>query len=111
MSGKREYGDYSFSRYKVGVSGFYKQPLFSLLYSDDGKPVMTDDTSIAFLDAKRPYTKKILERIDFEKIVACLSIDELEQTEHDLHLADYITKSMYDDFRSSLQIGQMSFVW
>lgn len=132
-------GDYSYSRYKVGVSGFYKQPIFSVLYSDDGKPVMTDDTSyficfdsfdmayvamlllnskkvqkfltsIAFLDAKRPYTKKILERIDFEKIVDCLSIDELEQTEQELHLADYVTNSMYNDFRSSLQIGQMSFV-
>ena len=86
-------GDYSYSKYKVGVSEFYKQPLFSVLYSDDEKPVMTDDTSyficfdnydmayvamlllnsekvqefltsIAFLDAKRPYTKKVLERID-----------------------------------------------
>ena len=38
-------GDYSYSPYKVGVSGFYKQPLFSVLYSDDGIPVMTDDTS------------------------------------------------------------------
>ena len=132
-------GDYSYSQYKVGVSGFYKQPLFSVLYSDDGKPVMTDDTSyflcfecfdmayvamlllnskkvqkfltsIAFLDAKRPYTKKILERIDFEKIVNCLSINELEKTEQDLHLTDYVTSSMYDDFRSLLQFGQMSFV-
>lgn len=122
-------GDYSYSRYKVGVSGFYKQPLFSVLYSDDGKPVMTDDTSyflcfgsfdmayvamlllnsekvqkfltsIAFLDAKRPYTKKILERIDFKKIIDCLSIDELKQTEQDLYLASYVTNSMYDDFRA-----------
>ena len=38
-------GDYSYSKYKVGVSGFYKQPLFSVLFSDDEKPVMTDDTS------------------------------------------------------------------
>ena len=89
-------GDYSYSKYKVGISGFYKRPLFSVLYSDDNKPVMTDDTSyficfdeyetayvamlllnsdkvqkflksIAFLDAKRPYTKKVLERIDLIK--------------------------------------------
>ena len=99
-------GDYSYSKYKVGVSGFYKKPLFSVLFSDDGKPVMTDDTSyficfenydlayvamlllnsnkvqnfltrIAFLDAKRPYTKKVLERIDFDKIVESLTICEL----------------------------------
>lgn len=132
-------GDYSYSRFKVGVSGFYKQPLFSVLYSDDEKPVMTDDTSyficfdsfdtayvamlllnskkvqgfltsIAFLDAKRPYTKKVLQRIDFEKIVACLSIDELIQTEQNLNLTDYVTDSMYDKFKSLLEEGQMRFV-
>ena len=131
-------GDYSYSKYKVGVSGFYKKPLFSVLYSDDEKPVMADDTSyflcfnnfdmayvamlllnskrvqkfltkIAFLDAKRPYTKKLLERIDFKKIVDCLSIDELKQTEQNLYLDNYVTHSMYDDFRALIQIGQMSF--
>lgn len=129
-------GDYSYSKYKVGVSGFYKQPLFSLLYSDDGKPVMTDDTSyficfenydmayvamlllnskkvqefltsIAFLDAKRPYTKKVLERIDFEKIVECISIDELVETEQNLSLTYYVTIPMYDSFKGLLEVGQI----
>src|SRR5699024_7123804 len=115
-------GDYSYSKYKVGVSGFYKRPLFSVLFSDDEKPVMTDDTSyficfdnydmayvamlllnsnkvqgfltsIAFLDAKRPYTKKVLERIDFDKIVKSLTIDELSETEQKLELSCYITVS------------------
>lgn len=131
-------GDYSYSRYKVGVSGFYKRPLFSVLYSDDEKPVMTDDTSyficfdsfdmayiamlllnskkvqrfltsIAFLDAKRPYTKKVLERIDFDKIVACLSTDELTKIEQELNLTHYVTNSMYDAFKSLLEVGQMRF--
>lgn len=131
-------GNYSYSRYKVGVSGFYKQPLFSVLYSDDGKPVMTDDTSyficfdnfdmayvamlllnskkvqrflasIAFTDAKRPYTKKVLARIDFDKIAACLSVDELIQTEQDLDLTDYVTDSMYGEFKKLLEAGQMRF--
>ena len=131
-------GDYSYSQYKVGVSGFNKQPIFSVLYSDDGKPVMVDDTSyflgfdsfdmayvamlllnsrkvqnflksITFLDAKRPYTKKILERINLDKIMNCLTNDELEQTEHDLNLDKYVTESMYDKFRASIQIGQLSF--
>ncbi len=131
-------GGYSYSRYKVGVSGFYKQPLFSVLYSDDEKPVMTDDTcyfisfddydmayvamlllnskkvqvflkNIAFLDAKRPYTKKVLERIDFGKIVSCLTIDDLAQTEQDLNLTNYVTDSMYDIFKTFLEIGQMRF--
>ena len=131
-------GGYSYSRYKVGVSGFYKKPLFSVLYSNDNKPVMTDDTSyficfdsydmaytamlllnskkvqgfltsIAFLDAKRPYTKKVLERIDFFKIVNSLTFDELARTEQDLDLPCYVSLSMYDDFKSLIGIGQMRF--
>ncbi len=131
-------GDYSYSKYKVGVSGFYKQPLFSVLYSDDEKPVMTDDTSyficfdnydmayvamlllnsekvqgfltsIAFLDAKRPYTKKVLERIDFDKIVASLTFEELTKTEAKLNLSCYVTLSMYDTFKSLLSVGQLRF--
>lgn len=131
-------GDYSYSKYKVGVSGFYKQPLFSVLYSDDDKPVMTDDTSyficfdsydmayvamlllnsekvqgfltsIAFLDAKRPYTKKVLERIDFDKIVSSLSLEELTKTEKKLDLPCYATLSMYETFKSLLNIGQLRF--
>lgn len=132
-------GDYSYSKFKVGVSGFYKRPLFSVLYSDDEKPVMTDDTSyficfdsydmayvamlllnsekvqrfltsIAFLDAKRPYTKKVLERIDFDKIVVSLTIDELAKTEQKLKLSHYVTIPMYNSFKSLLGLGQLSFV-
>ncbi len=131
-------GDYSYSQFKVGVSGFYKQPLFSVLYSDDEKPVMTDDTSyficfdnydmayvamlllnsekvqgfltsIAFLDAKRPYTKKVLERIDFDKIVESLTIEELTETEHKLNLSYYVTVPMYDSFKVLLELGQLRF--
>lgn len=131
-------GNYSYAKYKVGVSGFYKQPLFSLLYSGDGKPVMTDDTSyficfeqydmayvamlllnsakvqefltrIAFLDAKRPYTKKVLERIDFEKIVEALTMDELMATEKALSLPHYATTPMYDAFKASLGLRQLRF--
>lgn len=131
-------GDYSYSKYKVGVSGFYKHPLFSVLFSDNGKPVMTDDTcyficfdnydmayvamlllnsnkvqsfltNIAFLDAKRPYTKKVLERIDFDKIVESLTIDELSETEKKLKLSCYITVSMYDAFKSLLGVGKLHF--
>ncbi len=131
-------GNYSYSKYKVGVSGFYKQPLFSVLYSDDNKPVMTDDTSyficfdtydmayvamlllnsekvqgfltsIAFLDAKRPYTKKVLERIDFDKIVRSLTSEDLSKTEQVLNLSHYATTAMYDAFKSFLDRGQMRF--
>ena len=108
-------GDYSYERYKVGVSGFYKKPLFSVLASFDGTPIMTDDTSyficfptydtayvamlilnstrvqqflsaIAFMDAKRPYTKKVLDRIDFNKILQSIQITDLVDTEKTLEL-------------------------
>ena len=128
--------EYSYSRYKVGVSGLYKQPLFSVLYSNDEKPVMTDDTSyficfndydraytamlllnservqnfiksIVFPDAKRPYTKKILDRIDFSKIIRRLSINDLKKTEFNLGLTPYITDYLYDSFQDSLRAEQL----
>ena len=129
-------GEYSYSRYKVGVSGLYKKPFFSVLYSDDGKPVMTDDTSyficfddyaraytamlllnsprvqrfiknIAFADAKRPYTKKLLDRIDVSKIVRSISFKDLEQTESDLGLQPYMTDYLYDSFLDSIKTEQL----
>ncbi len=120
-------GDYSFTRYKVGVSGFYKTPLFSILMSEDGKPVMTDDTSyficfptfelayaamlflnsdevqaflngVAFMDAKRPYTKKVLERLDFMKIVNRIRLCELKQSESKLELPRFIDEQITRNF-------------
>ena len=130
-------GDYSYSKYKVGVSGFYKKPLFSVLVSKDGKPVMTDDTSyficfpsydtaytamlilnservqnflltIAFLDAKRPYTKKVLERIDFHMIIQTISTTEIVESEEQLGLKKYFTKEMFDEFKLLPELSQES---
>lgn len=118
-------GDYSFAPYKVGLSGFYKKPLFSLLYS--AKPVMTDDTtyflafdnydtaycmmlllnsptvqefllSIAFLDSKRPYTVKLLSRLDLYKCINEVTFEELCQTENSFQLESYITAERYKKF-------------
>ncbi|HBO58324.1 MAG TPA: methyltransferase [Alphaproteobacteria bacterium] len=120
-------GEYSYSKYKVGLSGFYKKPLFSVLYSEDKKPVMTDDTSYfisfkdfndayvamlilnsekvqtflgneIFPDAKRPYTKKMLDKLDFYKIKLNLSFDDIVETEKKLKLSPYITKEMLCSF-------------
>ena len=114
-------GDYSYSKYKVAVSGFYKTPLFSLVYNE--KPVMLDDTcyfisfssydnayvamlilnsdivqnflkSISFADSKRPYTKKNLQRIDFKSLVKMLSFDDLFIVENKLNLCKFLTKEM-----------------
>lgn len=122
-------GDYSYARYKVGISGFYKKPLFTLLYNDNKleQPIMLDDTSyflsfndysdaytcmlllnssqvqkfllsISFQDAKRPYTKKILQRLDFNKCIQNITFEELEETEYKLKLPKTITREMYAEF-------------
>lgn len=126
-------GEYSFSKYKVGVSGFYKKPMFSVLTSNNQKPAMADDTSyfisfdnyddayiamlilnsekvqsflqsISFADAKRPFSKKILERLDFGKIANQISFRELEQTENNLSLNSYCTEKMYQKFSNYIPV-------
>lgn len=119
-------GDYSYAPYKVGVSGFYKKPLFTLLYNVEKikKPVMLDDTayflsfndyeiayacmlllnsakvqkflhSISFQDAKRPYTKKVLQRLDLKKSIENIGIDDMIETENTLKLGRYISNEGY----------------
>lgn len=118
-------GEYSFAPYKVAVSGFYKKPLFCLLCAD--KPVMLDDTSyfmpfdeyntaycmmlllnsekvqdfllsIAFLDNKRPFTAKLLSRLDIKKSINAVSLEAMLQTERLLSLEGRLTAEMYDAF-------------
>lgn len=129
-------GEYSYASYKVGVSGFYKKPLFSLLSSENGRPIMTDDTSyficlptydaaytamlilnspniqdflcsIAFLDSKRPFTKKVLNRIDFQKALDVIRINDLVATEKQLGLKQRFNKEMLLGFKSLLEFGQI----
>lgn len=126
-------GDYSYAAYKVGISGFYKKPLFSLLYNEAeiSHPVMLDDTSyylsfdnysdaytcmlllnsrkvqqfllsISFQDAKRPYTKKVLQRVDIIKCLEHIDLTELEETEKELGLSKYITAKEYKQFASAI---------
>ena len=89
-------GDYSFKKYKVGISGLYKKINFCLLTPFEEKPIMVDDTcytlgfdsldeakrqivilrsnlvqnyisSLTFWDAKRPINSSILKSIDLDK--------------------------------------------
>lgn len=120
-------GEYSYAPYKVGISGFYKKPLFTLLYNEEKikQPVMMDDTSyflsfddfeiayacmlllntvkvqnflysISFQDAKRPYTKKVLQRLDFKKCIENVSIEDMIETEDVLELERYISNECYE---------------
>ena len=86
-------GDYTFKKYKVVISGLYKQSLFSLVSDIEGKTAVCDDTcymlgfddyaqatltrdilnskpvqdfinSICFYDAKRAINKDLLMRIN-----------------------------------------------
>jgi hypothetical protein len=90
-------GDYSFTPWKVAVSGLYKNIHFSPIGQHDNKPIMVDDTcyfipcsseneatfiaeqlnsetclkfikSLIFFDAKRPVNIDILSRIDLKKL-------------------------------------------
>ncbi|MDO5824930.1 MAG: hypothetical protein Q4Q22_00975 [Methanosphaera sp.] len=121
-------GDYTFGKYKVAISGFYKRGLFSLVYNND-KSMMLDDTcyyisfddydsayitmlilnsklvqdflkGIVVTDSKRPYTKKVLKRIDIIKTLEIISIDDLIDTEKKLKLERYITYAKLEKYNS-----------
>ena len=90
-------GDYTFSPWKVAISGMYKTCRFEIVREHHGKPTVLDDTcyfipcsseeeacficellnsdvcqrflrSLVFFDAKRPVTIDILNRIDLRRI-------------------------------------------
>ena len=90
-------GDYSFTDYKVAVSGLYKTIRFRVVGPYIGRPVLLDDTcylvpcdsaeqacvlaallnsptclafvnSLVFLGSKRPVTKKVLQRLDLSAL-------------------------------------------
>jgi hypothetical protein len=90
-------GDYTFSPWKVAISGLYKNCRFEVIGKSHGKPIVLDDTcyfipcnseaearfacdllnsdlcqrflhSLVFFDAKRPITIDILKRIDLKRL-------------------------------------------
>lgn len=123
-------GDYSFAKYKIGICGFYKVPLFAMLKGED-KPIMTDDTSYfisfdsydmayvamlclnsdrvrtylmstSFQDAKRPFTKHMLSHLDFKKVTNALTLSALLETEEKLNLTTFVKPDMYDRFKGMI---------
>ncbi|HUG69298.1 MAG TPA: hypothetical protein VMM76_16220 [Pirellulaceae bacterium] len=90
-------GDYTFTPWKVAISGFYKRLAFQLLGPIEGQPVVLDDTcyvlpcdsaeqartfsemlnseaaqqflsAFVFWDSKRPITIALLQRLDLAKL-------------------------------------------
>lgn len=101
-------GEYSFKKHKVAISGLYKEPVFSIVRPIDNRPIMLDDTcyfigfdtyletlftasllnsepvkrflrSVVFSDAKRPYTKEVLMRINLSEAASRLSLRSLHE--------------------------------
>lgn len=111
-------GPYSFSEWKVAISGLYKRTHFYAIGPVDGKPVMLDDTcylapcrsevqanwvahiinakpaqdlldSLVFLDSKRPVNVEILNRIDLKKVAERIGeADVADRLLADAELAD-----------------------
>ena len=95
-------GDYTFTDWKVAISGFYKCLKFQVVSPIEGKPVVFDDTvyflsakteaeaqfladllnskpcqeflqSMVFWSDKRPITADLLKRVNLEKVAKCLN--------------------------------------
>jgi hypothetical protein len=134
-------GNYSFAKYKVGVSGFYKEPVFALIHNE--YPVMLDDTcyfigfdnlidavittallnhpicksflkSIAFLDSKRPYTKEVLKRIDIQKLSEAVSYDCVLEFAIRLGKGYRLTEEQYQKYLADIRCessNQLNFLF
>ena len=99
-------GDYTFSPWKVAISGFYKKLQFAVIPEFLGKPVVLDDTcyfvpclneeeacyvasllnsepareffsAFIFWDAKRPITIETLRRLDLAAVASELGSDKM----------------------------------
>jgi hypothetical protein len=97
-------GDYTFSPWKVAVSGLYKNSRFEVVGRYQNKPVVLDDTcyfipcsseqeasfgslllnsdlakrflhALVFYDAKRPVTIDVLNRIDLKRVAERLGLE------------------------------------
>jgi len=120
-------GDYSYKPYKVCLSGFYKEPIFALVYNEIKRPVMLDDTcyllgfdnyktalitmillnstlvynflkSIAFLDSKRPYTKDLLMRIDLLNLTKKINFTDFFTIANTLKIENNLIEQDYKDY-------------
>lgn len=118
-------GDYVFKPYKVAISGFYKKPVFVTVHEE--KTVVFDDTcyfigfdtyveakitelimnsevvqlflnSVANKESKRPYTKKVLQRIDVVKALEHITNDEILSMDVDSEL----TTEDVENYRNKL---------
>ena len=127
-------GEYSFKPYKVAISGLYKTFHFTLILPWDNKPVILDDTcyligfdaiesavysllllntekttrllqAITFSDAKRPFTKEVLMRIDLCRLAATIDTQDVQAALAALNKKYRLRVKfdLWDDFVSALK--------
>jgi hypothetical protein len=119
-------GDYSFSPWKIVISGLYKKPVFNLIGKYLDKPIFLDDTcyflsfddfekaqfiyyllsselaakfisSIIFQDSKRPITASLLNRINLREIALKLNL----KSKYDELFENNLPKQLKINFRMS----------
>lgn len=124
-------GDYSFTKYKVAISGLYKSTHFTLVKPNNSKAIMLDDTcyfigfnnlkmaqiahyltnsdlvqkflkSIIFSDSKRSINKDILMRIDFAKAFEKCNFENAKEFITDLMIEHW------EEFDESVKKGKSS---
>ena len=59
--------------------------------------------SIVFIDSKRPYTKKVLKRIDITKCLKILTLNDLTKVEQELNLNKYIDNIKFDTYKKHIK--------
>ena len=64
----------------------------------NSKPVQEFLLSIAFLDNKRPFTARLLSKLDLKKCVSVIPFEDIRQTERDLSLDAFISAEVYERF-------------
>lgn len=130
-------GSYSFMPYKVAISGLYKEPVFSIVPPITARPVMVDDTcyflgfdkyrdalftasllnselvkrllrAIVFADAKRPYTKEVLMRIDLARVALSISLQSIRGfwTNIGYRIKLPVTEFDYEEYKQRLMTRQ-----
>lgn len=118
-------GPYTFSPWKVAISGLYKNPVFRVIGSVNGTPIVLDDTcyfipcetreeavffcwmlnsdiaktfirSLVFFDSKRPITIDVLRRIDLKKLAARMNVGA--------KAASYLADAVFEEGKQPLLV-------
>jgi hypothetical protein len=108
-------GPYTFTDWKIGISGLHKQLTFNLIGPIQNKPVVLDDTSyflptaskeeailfyallqhpivtkflgtIIYWNAKRPISQKILQQLNLSKITQKAGLEYVSEVAASLHI-------------------------